>query len=86
MSKKARGNLGARRPKQAWARNGLSKIIYSHRHNEQDMYHSGIHDTEPDPRRQTSWNNFFAKVEPSFSRRDDELRFDGAIKPFSPFA
>jgi hypothetical protein len=74
-----------RKPSKAWARNGLSRIKGIRKIDERGLQHTGFSEYDQDPRKQMSWDNFFAKFDRKH-RHDDELHMDGGITPFAPFA
>jgi len=86
MTKKERGPLINHKPRRAWARNGLSKIKGLRRPDGRPVTPTGFTESEPDPRRQMTWNSYFTKLDTPHVRGSDELRGDGGIRSFSSFA
>jgi hypothetical protein len=78
--------MNSHKPARSWARNGLSRIKNVRKADELHMQHTGFTEFEQDPRKQMSWDNFFAKFHGRHHDKDDELHLDGGIKPFAPFA
>ena len=74
------------KPTKAWVRAGFSKIRTIRKVDELELQHTGFSEYAPDPRRQQSWDTFFAKFDRKHRHDDDELHLDGGIRPFAPFA
>lgn len=84
MSNKEQRLHAAHKPARAWARHGLSKIKALARADELQQDHRGFTELAPDPRRQMSWDNFFARFDTKPRHHHEGL--DGHSRPLSPFA